>query len=70
MKIKFLLHGLHPASPQYPAHLTPYVLYEENVSENQRAHYKEDIDKNVNLIAFAQGDIEEKMWIRYRLKRI
>jgi len=70
MKLKFLLHGLHPSSPQFPAHTTPYVLYEEATTEDQKEHYGVEIQNNKNQVAFAGPTISHSMWQVYRLKKL
>jgi hypothetical protein len=71
MKLKFTLHGLHNASPVYPAHMTPYVMYDETVSAKDRETYKDSLDRNKELIAFASDNIPNTyMWIKFKLKKL
>jgi len=70
MKLKFLLNGLHPASPQYPSHLCPYILREESLTEKDKEIFSTELERNLDLIAFAADSVSEGMWRKYKLKKL
>jgi hypothetical protein len=51
--------------------MTPYVMYEETVSVDDRELYKDSLDRNKELIAFASENIPNTyMWIKFKLKKL
>lgn len=71
MKLKFLLHGLHPNSPQYPAHMNPYAMYDETMTQHDKESYPDILDNNKNLVAFASRNITDiSSWVKYKPRKL
>lgn len=71
MKLKFLLHGLHPNCPQeFPDCVTAFTMYKETADVWPNALNGEDIDRNIGLIAFAKENVTAQIWVKYKLQKL